>query len=113
MLKRISLATLLVAATFTLPAIARVAAVAALATTIPVLLTPAEAKDDKGGKGGKGDDHGGKGGKGDKGGKGGSKGVPGPIAGAGLPFLLLAGGYVLVRRYRNRSTAETRSPTIG
>jgi hypothetical protein len=34
------------------------------------------------------------------------KGVPGPIAGAGLPFLLIAGGYVLVRRYRNRSKAE-------
>ncbi len=32
-------------------------------------------------------------------------GAPGPIAGAGLPFLLLAGGYVLVRRYRNRSKA--------
>jgi hypothetical protein len=30
----------------------------------------------------------------------GNKGVPGPIAGAGLPFLLLAGGYVLIRRYR-------------
>lgn len=27
-------------------------------------------------------------------------GVPGPIAGAGLPFLLIAGGYALVRRYR-------------
>ena len=39
------------------------------------------------------------------GGGGGSKGVPGPIAGAGLPFLLLAGGYVLVRRYRTRHTA--------
>jgi hypothetical protein len=34
------------------------------------------------------------------------KGTPGPIAGAGLPFLLIAGGYVLVRRYRNRSKAE-------
>ena len=29
----------------------------------------------------------------------GSKGAPGPIA-AGLPILLLAGGYALVRRYR-------------
>jgi hypothetical protein len=35
-----------------------------------------------------------------------NKGAPGPIAGAGLPFLLLAGGYVLVRRYRNRNKAE-------
>ncbi len=33
-------------------------------------------------------------------------GAPGPVAGAGLPFLLLAGGYVLVRRYRNRNKAE-------
>lgn len=39
-------------------------------------------------------------------GAGGSKGAPGPIAGAGLPFLLIAGGYALVRRYRNRSKAE-------
>jgi len=30
-------------------------------------------------------------------------GVPGPIAGAGLPFLLLAGGYALIRRYRHRN----------
>jgi hypothetical protein len=35
-----------------------------------------------------------------------NKGAPGPIAGAGLPFLLVAGGYALVRRYRNRSKAE-------
>jgi len=28
-------------------------------------------------------------------------GVPGPLAGAGLPFLLLAGGYALIR-HRNR-----------
>jgi hypothetical protein len=35
-----------------------------------------------------------------------SKGSPGPIAGAGLPFLLLAGGYVLMRRYRNRGRAQ-------
>jgi hypothetical protein len=34
------------------------------------------------------------------------KPVPGPIAGAGLPFLLIAGGYALVRRYRNRTQAE-------
>ena len=43
-----------------------------------------------------------KGDKGGKGGGGGSKGAPGPIAGAGLPILLVAGGYALVRRYRNR-----------
>jgi hypothetical protein len=35
-----------------------------------------------------------------------NRGGPGPIAGAGLPFLLIAGGYVLVRRYRNRGKAE-------
>ena len=35
-----------------------------------------------------------------------NKGAPGPIAGAGLPFLLLAGGYVLMRRYRNRGRAQ-------
>jgi hypothetical protein len=35
-----------------------------------------------------------------------SRGAPGPIAGAGLPFLLIAGGYVLVRRYRKHSKAE-------
>ncbi len=36
-------------------------------------------------------------------GPGGNKGAPGPIAGAGLPILLIAGGYVLLRRYRKRS----------
>jgi hypothetical protein len=36
----------------------------------------------------------------------GGKGVPGPIAGAGLPFLLIAGGYALVRRRRNRAEAN-------
>jgi hypothetical protein len=35
-----------------------------------------------------------------------NKGVPGPIAGAGLPFLVLAGAYVLVRRRRNRNRDE-------
>jgi hypothetical protein len=30
---------------------------------------------------------------------GGSRGAPGPIAGAGLPFLVMAGAYALVRRY--------------
>ena len=39
-----------------------------------------------------------------------SIGAPGSIAGAGLPFLLLAGGYVLVRRYRNQSKVEKRLP---
>ncbi|MFC5084815.1 hypothetical protein [Microvirga arabica] len=39
----------------------------------------------------------------------GNKGAPGPIAGAGLPFLLIAGGYALVRRYRNRSRTEQAS----
>lgn len=37
---------------------------------------------------------------------GGSLGAPGPIAGAGLPFLLVAGGYALLRRYRSRSKME-------
>jgi hypothetical protein len=45
-------------------------------------------------------------GAGGSGGGGGNKGAPGPIAGAGLPFLLIAGGYVLVRRYRNRGTVQ-------
>jgi hypothetical protein len=35
-----------------------------------------------------------------------NKGAPGPVAGAGLPFLLLIGGYGLVRRYRNRHRAD-------
>jgi len=38
------------------------------------------------------------------------KGAPGPIARAGLPFLLIAGGYVLLRRHRNRSKAERGRP---
>lgn len=33
----------------------------------------------------------------------GSKGVPGPVAGAGLSFLLLAGGIAVLYRYRKRS----------
>jgi LPXTG-motif cell wall-anchored protein len=33
------------------------------------------------------------------------KGVPVPIAGAGLPFLLLAGGALVLRRYRKRNRA--------
>jgi Transposase IS116/IS110/IS902 family len=39
-------------------------------------------------------------------GRGGSVGAPGPIAGAGLPFLALAGAYALVRRRRNRNRPE-------
>ena len=31
-----------------------------------------------------------------------SKGAPGPIAGAGLPVLVAAGGYALYRRRRNK-----------
>ena len=33
---------------------------------------------------------------------GGGIGVPGPIAGAGLPLLALVGGYFLVRRWRKQ-----------
>jgi hypothetical protein len=32
--------------------------------------------------------------------------APGPIAGAGLGFLVLAGGYYLVRRWHKRNTGE-------
>ena len=32
--------------------------------------------------------------------------VPGPIAGAGLGYLLLAGGYYVVRRWRKQNTGE-------
>lgn len=39
------------------------------------------------------------------GGGGGNVGAPGPTAGAGLPFLLLAGGYALLRRRRSRAAA--------
>jgi hypothetical protein len=35
-----------------------------------------------------------------------SVGAPGPNAGAGLPFLLVAGGYFLVRRHRSRTKVE-------
>jgi hypothetical protein len=58
---------------------------------------------DKGGGGGHG------GGKGDGGG-GGSRGAPGPIAGAGLPILLFAGGFALARRYRRRTDGEAITP---
>jgi hypothetical protein len=32
--------------------------------------------------------------------------VPGPIAGAGLGYLVLAGGYYMVRRWRKQNTGE-------
>ncbi|MGH6823662.1 MAG: hypothetical protein ACRECP_09350 [Methylocella sp.] len=32
--------------------------------------------------------------------------VPGPIAGAGLAYLVLAGGYYVVRRWRKRNNGE-------
>jgi hypothetical protein len=32
-----------------------------------------------------------------------SRGAPGPIAGAGLPFLIVAGGYMWIKRRRNRA----------
>lgn len=35
--------------------------------------------------------------------RGGSLGAPGPVAGAGLPFLLLAGGYGVYRHLRRRA----------
>ena len=50
-----------------------------------------------------------KGDKGDKGDKGGKSamGAPGPIVGAGLPFLLVAGGvYWFVRRRRGRTQSS-------
>ena len=34
------------------------------------------------------------------------KGAPGPIAGAGLAYLVVAGGYYVVRRWRKRNTDE-------
>jgi hypothetical protein len=33
-------------------------------------------------------------------------GAPGPIAGAGLGYLVLAGGYYVVRRWRKQKTDE-------
>lgn len=33
----------------------------------------------------------------------GGRAAPGPIAGAGLPILLVAGGYLMLRRYRKRN----------
>ena len=73
---------------------------------------PIAAHADPGGNGNHyGWDKGDKGDKGGKGGGGGSKGAPGPIAGAGLPILLVAGGYVLVRRRRNRRQEGELLPT--
>jgi hypothetical protein len=83
MLKQISLATLLVAATFTLPAFAAGKSHGGGSGPPPWAGGPS------------GNPSGGS-----------NKGAPGPIAGAGLPFLLLAGGYVLMRRYRNRGRAQ-------
>ena len=34
---------------------------------------------------------------------GGRYGAPGPLLGAGLPFLVLGGGYWVVRRYRRKA----------
>jgi hypothetical protein len=39
-------------------------------------------------------------------GAGAGKAVPGPIAGAGLGYLVLAGGYYVVRRWRKQKTGE-------
>lgn len=33
-------------------------------------------------------------------------GAPGPIAGAGIAYLAIAGGYYAVRRWRNRKAGE-------
>jgi hypothetical protein len=33
-------------------------------------------------------------------------GAPGPIAGAGLAYLVLAGGYYVVRRWRKQNTRK-------
>jgi hypothetical protein len=33
-------------------------------------------------------------------------GAPGPIAGAGLAYLMLAGGYYVVRRWRKQNTEK-------
>ena len=40
------------------------------------------------------------------GGNGNHYGAPAPIAGAGLGFLVVTGGYYLVRRWRKRNTDE-------
>ncbi len=78
MLKQVSLAGLLITAIFTLPAVA----------ANPNAATPPYCGNCQGNQG-----------------QGvGNIGVPGPIAGAGLPFLLIVGGYALVRRYRKRGS---------
>ncbi|MGH6835217.1 MAG: hypothetical protein ACREC9_06635 [Methylocella sp.] len=46
------------------------------------------------------------GGSGGGGGGGGGTAVPGPIAGAGLGYLVLAGGYYVVRRWRKHNNGE-------
>jgi hypothetical protein len=60
--------------------------------------------------GGGGDSQGGnnnnQGGNSDSQGAGAGKAVPGPIAGAGLGYLVLAGGYYVVRRWRKQKTGE-------
>jgi len=38
--------------------------------------------------------------------KGGGVAAPGPIAGAGLGYLVLAGGYYVVRRWRKQDTGK-------
>ncbi|MGH6857820.1 MAG: hypothetical protein ACRECP_09345 [Methylocella sp.] len=40
------------------------------------------------------------------GGGGGNPSVPGPVVGAGLGYLVLAGGYYVVRRWRKQKTEE-------
>ena len=72
-----------------------------IAATAFCALTAAATLSARAERGGNGN-HYGWGDKGGKGGHGGTKGAPGPIAGAGLPVLLVAGGYALVRRYRIR-----------
>jgi len=68
----------------------------AAAALLALAASPALAKGD-GDKG----DHGDR----DKNGRGGI-GAPGPIAGAGLGYLVLAGGYYVVRRWRNQKSGE-------
>ena len=35
-----------------------------------------------------------------------ARAVPGPVAGAGLAYLVIAGGYYIVRRWRGQKTKE-------